>query len=87
MLRQARADDSAETKKRVEALVANLEAGPNSEELRHSRCVELLELIGTDNAMALLADWAKGDESAVLTQSARQTLARKLPRDAVKRLP
>lgn len=68
---------SAEVKLQVERLLAKLN-GPveQPETLRAIRAVEVLERIATPEARRLLADLAKGDPSARLTNEAKASLGR-----------
>ncbi|HKB03183.1 MAG TPA: hypothetical protein VKD90_13235, partial [Gemmataceae bacterium] len=49
---------------------------PSSHKLRAIRACEVLEGIGTPEARALLADWAKGAPGATLTREATESLER-----------
>jgi hypothetical protein len=63
---------SAETVKRIESLLAAIAAGKLSPaELREVRAVQALAWMDTPTARELLAEWAKGDPAAGLTQAAR----------------
>jgi WD40 repeat protein len=68
---------SAEAKSRLEQVLAKLtgSAGPNMEEVRAARAVEVLEKIGTPEARKVLEEVAKGADSQ-LTAEARSGLAR-----------
>jgi WD40 repeat protein len=68
---------SAEAKTRLELVLGKLtgNAGPNMEEVRAARAVEVLEKIGTADAQKVLEDIAKGGEGQ-LTAEARSALAR-----------
>jgi RNA polymerase sigma factor (sigma-70 family) len=68
---------SAETKRRVEELLAGLVNRPLSgEPLRETRAVGALERIGTPEARQLLEKLADGVESARLTREAKEALSR-----------
>jgi hypothetical protein len=68
---------SLEARKRTEALALKLNRSVLSgDELRTIRAVEVLEGIGTPEALAVLKDLASGGEGAVLTEQARKALAR-----------
>jgi hypothetical protein len=68
---------SAETRQRVEPLLADLERPANSpERLRVLRAVEVLEYIGTAEARQVLEALAGGMPEARLTQEARASLNR-----------
>jgi WD40 repeat protein len=81
------ANPSLETRQRIEKLLRGL-LGPITlpERLRAVRAVETLELIGTGEAKALLAQYAAGAPRARLTQDATEALAR-LERAAPLTLP
>lgn len=72
---------SAEVRRRLEYLLAELEKAESSPELRRAlRAVEILEHIGTPEAGQLLEALARGGPDAPLTQearAARQRLARR----------
>jgi RNA polymerase sigma factor (sigma-70 family) len=77
LLREAlRKPRDAETKKRLEGLLALLERGSTPDELRILRLVHAAELADTPSARSLLATWAGGAPEARLTRSARAALAR-----------
>jgi WD40 repeat protein len=67
---------SAETRRRVEELLARIECKCSGEPLRHLRVVELLERIGTREASELLEQYAKGAPVARLTREAKASLER-----------
>jgi WD40 repeat protein len=67
---------SAETKERVQKLLAALEGELGPEALRQVRAVQALELAGTVEAKALLKEWAAGAPGAVLTEDAKRALKR-----------
>lgn len=67
----------AETKRRIEQLLYKLEHyEENSQRLREVRAVEVLERIGSDEARALLKEWADGAPAARLTREAKVALER-----------
>ncbi len=68
---------SAEAKQRLEFVLSKLSGnlGPNLEEVRATRAVEVLEKIGTPEARKVLEEVAKGSEGH-LTDEARSALAR-----------
>jgi hypothetical protein len=68
---------SAEAKQRLEFIVSKMSGtlGPNMEEVRATRAVEVLEKIGTPEARQVLEEVAKGAEGH-LTAEARSALAR-----------
>jgi WD40 repeat protein len=68
---------SAEARRRTVRLIEHLEnPAADPERLRESRCLELLQRMNNDAAKAMLAELAKGDPAARLTQSAQQVLAK-----------
>jgi WD40 repeat protein len=68
---------SAEVRKRILSLLpAMRRAQPPVEERRRMRAIQVLEMIGTEDARRLLAELAKGTELANQTQMARQALER-----------
>jgi RNA polymerase sigma factor (sigma-70 family) len=71
------ANPSLEMRRRIEDLLAALQAAPSlptAEELRHLRALVVLECIGTPEARRLLEQVATGPESARLTRQARAAL-------------
>jgi RNA polymerase sigma factor (sigma-70 family) len=77
LLREAlRQPRDAETKKRLEGLLAPLERGPLPDELRVLRLIHAAELADTPAARSLLEGWAGGAAEAVLTRTARAAVAR-----------
>jgi WD40 repeat protein len=72
-------DPSLELQRRVEALLAKLDAArlhPSAAEVRALRMLELLEHLGTPEARALLQELAAGAPEARRTRSARAALGR-----------
>jgi len=67
---------SLEARRQLEALAQKTKTVLSGEELRHLRAVEILELIGTPEARAVLGDLSRGGEGAALTEQARKALAR-----------
>ncbi len=69
---------NTEQKRRTQQLLDALaKGGPlSSDERRTAHAVHAAELIGGDAGRALLADWAKGDESGLLTHEAKAALER-----------
>lgn len=68
---------SAEARRRTMQLIERLEnPAADPEQLRAARCLEFLQRLNNDAARSYLADLAKGDPAARLTQSAREALAR-----------
>lgn len=73
----AEKDLSLEARKRAEALAQKLNKTVlTGDELRTIRAVEVLEGIGTPEAVAVLKDLAGGGEGPALTEQARKALAR-----------
>jgi hypothetical protein len=66
---------SLEVLRRLERLLDALDR-PTAEEVLHTRCVEILERIGSAEAKKLLRRLADGDPLQVLTREARATLGR-----------
>ena len=62
---------SAEAKQRLELVVSKLSGarGPNAEEIRAARVVELLEKIGTPEAQKVLEEMVKGGDSPLATEA------------------
>jgi RNA polymerase sigma factor (sigma-70 family) len=76
-LRQAlQTPRDTEAKRRLEAVLAELEGGPTPDQLRALRLVHAAELAGTPAALSLLEWWAGGTPREVLTESARAALVR-----------
>jgi hypothetical protein len=67
---------SAEVRRRVENLLARLEAAPSGEWLRALRAIELLDYFATPEARASLEELAEGAPEARLTQEAKGALER-----------
>jgi hypothetical protein len=61
-----------ETKRRLEKILTEFATKMQ----QHERAVEVLEMIGTPNARAVLQDLGKGDPSARLTQDAIDAIRR-----------
>ncbi len=73
----AKEKPTLEVRKRLQQILANLD--DNLEALRAVRAVEVVEWIGSPDAMRLLDEWAKGAEGARLTRealAAKRRLAR-----------
>lgn len=76
-LRQALSQKpSLEVRRRIEALLEDLEGVPHGKRLQALRAVEVLEHIETPQARDLLRKLAEGDAAARLTQEARRALKR-----------
>jgi hypothetical protein len=74
---------SAESRRRIEGLLAKLERlGTSGESMRQARAVEVLEHIGTAEARQFLAKLADGASGTWLTREAKASLDR-----VTKRLP
>jgi hypothetical protein len=67
---------SAEVRRRIEQILDGLKRPPTSEDLRISRAVQALEVAGTAESAAVLAEWAAGTPYASLTQDASAALER-----------
>jgi hypothetical protein len=67
---------SAEARKRVEQLLAKIDADPTGEALRALRAIEVLEHIGTPEAYAVVKTLAGGAPEARLTREAKVALQR-----------
>jgi WD40 repeat protein len=68
---------SAEARRRTARLIEGLDnPAADPERLRESRCLELLQRMNNEAAKKMLAEFAKGDPAARLTQSAQRILAR-----------
>jgi hypothetical protein len=76
-----RTNVSLEVRRRIEGLLENLEAVPlPAEEVRSLRAVQVLEMVGTPDAVQVLKRLARGAADALLTREAQasvQRLARK----------
>ena len=70
------AGPGAESRKRLEALLADPGIVHSPEVRRHLRAIELVAGMNTPEARALLAAWAKGDPAARETQAAKIALER-----------
>jgi WD40 repeat protein len=68
---------TAEAKQRLEFIISKMSGnlGPNMEDVRTTRAIEVLEKIGTPEALKVLEEVAKGGEGHV-TDEARSALAR-----------
>jgi WD40 repeat protein len=79
-LRQAlAAPGSEEVQARLRRVLGRREA-PSPDQWRLERAVQVLELAGTPEAVALLKEWAAGPAGAVLTEEAVGALKRLAPR-------
>ena len=68
---------SPEARRRAQTLLEQMSQWePTADEWREIRAIEVLERIATPAARALLADLAKGDPAARLTQEAKGSLGR-----------
>jgi hypothetical protein len=66
-----------ETRRRLERLIARLETQPMSgDSLQATRALQVLEVLGTSDALELLDALASGDQTAWLTGEAILSLAR-----------
>ncbi|HMF13151.1 MAG TPA: hypothetical protein VKE94_12630, partial [Gemmataceae bacterium] len=72
-------EPSTEARRRIEELLKNIDnIAPQGELLRSLRAIEVLELIGTAEAKAVLQDLAKGAAGASVTRAAKGALNRML---------
>jgi hypothetical protein len=69
---------SLEVRACVENLLKKLEGPMKGERLRSLRAIEVLERIGSEDAIVLLQTLAQGAPSALQTKEARATIARLL---------
>jgi hypothetical protein len=77
LLKQALADGlSAEARRRVEAVLGQLDPTANPQRLRDLRAVEALEISGTPEARRLLEELSAGAPTARLTRDAKAALRR-----------
>jgi hypothetical protein len=84
-LRQALANDpSREAKKRLEELLNRLKKGGDAEHLRSLRAIEVLERIGTPEAIGVLRELAGQSLPAELHEDIEASLRRLEKRNAVK---
>jgi WD40 repeat protein len=67
---------SLETRRRLERLLDELKRDLSPNDLREFRAIQSLELAGTQEARALLRDWAGGAPAARFTRDARAALGR-----------
>ncbi len=67
---------SLEVRRRLEKLVRAKTPDPGPEDFRRQRAVQALELAGTPESRALLAEWAAGPSQAPLAEDARAALGR-----------
>src|SRR5262249_13596501 len=74
-LEAARKTASEEAGRRLVEVLKSAD-GITGEKLRHVRACEVLEAVGTPEAIRLLRDWAGGPPGARLTQEAKESLAR-----------
>jgi WD40 repeat protein len=75
--RALKADPAPDLRRRLEGLVARLDAAvPTPEQLRAIRATAVLERIGTAEARELLREWAAGAAGARLTHEAKASLER-----------
>jgi len=74
-LRDALKSASAEAQPRIQGVLEQIDS-MTPDKLRAIRACEVLEGIGTREAIAVLADWAKGAPGATLTREAVESLER-----------
>jgi RNA polymerase sigma factor (sigma-70 family) len=75
-LREGRAKARAEGDQRIAGLIEELDQGPTPDDIRRSRAVQVLELAGTPEAVAVLKEWAGGLPGTMLTTDAAGALKR-----------
>jgi len=69
--------ESEEVRSRVKQFLAKYDhAGPQAEELRALRGVEVLEALATPEAKKMLAELARGEETSQLTREAARAVQR-----------
>jgi hypothetical protein len=78
---------SAESRRRIERLLQGIEDRTEPEALRQGRALHVLERLATPAARELLAELAKGDAAAALTQQAGEALRRVTQRGRVVLVP
>ena len=76
LYRAYRNEMSAESRKRLDRILANFKPIPRSEELRNRRIVHVLENCATPDALALLREHAAGTQGTALADESRAALAR-----------
>jgi hypothetical protein len=70
-------EPSTEARRRIEQVLQKIDnIGPRGELLRSLRAIEVLEMIGTAEAKAVLQDLAKGAAGASVTRAAKDALDR-----------
>ena len=70
-------EPSTEARRRIEYILKKSDTtAPRGELLRSLRAIELLEMIGTAEAKAVLRDLAKGAVGASVTRTAKEALDR-----------
>src|SRR5207249_3590376 len=73
---------SLEMRRRIEAILDGRKPGTvNPEQVRETRAIEALELVGSPEARQLLEKLATGPEAAPLTQEAKAALERLASRE------
>jgi hypothetical protein len=75
-LRRGLKTAGAEGRKRITELLAELTKGPTANELRQLRAIQVLELAGTPEAIAVLKEWAGGSPGELLTEDASAAVKR-----------
>jgi WD domain, G-beta repeat len=76
-LRASQPDSSPEAAGRISQLLAETtRPPPTPTELRQMRAVQVLELAGTPEAKAVLAEWTRGQSGALRTDQAAEALKR-----------
>jgi hypothetical protein len=74
--REVRKPKSLETARRAERLLKGVDAANDPDLVRQTRSVEVLERIGSKEAIALLEKLARGAPAALLTREAKEALMR-----------
>jgi hypothetical protein len=67
-------NESLEKRRRLESVLEKTPVTPTPKELLGLRAVELLERLGTEDAIALLRQWSQGAPGALMTQEAKISL-------------
>ncbi len=81
LLKARAATPSPEKKRRVQELVDALNtAGPARDMVRPARALEVLERLGTPEALQLVQELARGNPDAPLTAEAKRVLRRLTPK-------
>jgi hypothetical protein len=76
LLAALKREPSLELRRRIEGLLSRIERGTPPEELRDLRAVEVLEMVGNQEARQVLAELARGVAETRLADQARAAFAR-----------